>query len=139
MSIDILLEKCEALPLAMDCLGKMAGKGNKCRVIKYEDIQNATSLDQILNSTHPYAIVLIMDKRKGGKVGHYIAIWLQGKNVMWYDSYAHKVKELLDLLNNGNRTENRYKNIADVLVRVGGIARLDYDWLIGHIKSMKVS
>jgi hypothetical protein len=33
MSIDILLRDTEALPLPMDVLHKMAGKGNACKVI----------------------------------------------------------------------------------------------------------
>jgi hypothetical protein len=63
MSVDILLRETEALPLPMDVLHKMAGKGNACKVITYDDIAKAHKLSDILNSKHPYAIVLVMDHK----------------------------------------------------------------------------
>jgi hypothetical protein len=102
MSVDILLKETEALPLPMDVLHKMAGKGNACRVITYDDIAKAHKLSDVLNETHPYAIVLVMDHKKGGSVGHYIAIWLRDKKVFFFDAYAHRVKALLDLMGNSD-------------------------------------
>jgi hypothetical protein len=103
MSIDILLSETEALPLPMDVLHKMAGKGDACKVITYDDIARAHKLSDILNEKHPYAIVLVMDKKKGGSVGHYVAIWLTGKKeVSFFDAYAHRVKALLDLMGNSD-------------------------------------
>lgn len=45
MSIDKLLRDTEALPLPMRVLGKMAGKGDRCRVIDYEEVEKAQRLD----------------------------------------------------------------------------------------------
>jgi hypothetical protein len=59
MSIDILLRETEALALPMDVLHKMAGKGDACRVVTYDDIAKAHKLSDILNEKHPYAIILI--------------------------------------------------------------------------------
>jgi hypothetical protein len=100
MSIDIVLRETEALPLEMKVLHKMAGKGDACKVITYDDIAKAHKLSDILNEKHPYAIVLVMDKKKGGSVGHYVAIWLQEKDVYFFDAYAHRVKALLELMGN---------------------------------------
>ena len=63
MSIDRLLQDTEATPLPMDVLSKMCGKGNRCRALMYDKVETADSLDEIINKTHPYAILLIMDKR----------------------------------------------------------------------------
>ena len=49
MSVDVLLRDTEALPLPMDVLHKMAGKGEECRVIKYDDITRAENLSEILS------------------------------------------------------------------------------------------
>ena len=77
MSIDRLLQDTEATPLPMDVLSKMCGKGHRCRAIMYDKVETADSLDEIINKTHPYAILLIMDKRSPqSNVGHYCALWL---------------------------------------------------------------
>jgi hypothetical protein len=103
MSIDILLRETEALPLPMDVLHKMAGKGDKCRVCTYDDIAKAHQLSEILNEKTPYAIVLIADHKKGGDIGHYVSVWLHGQNeVLFFDAYAHRVKALLDLMGNSD-------------------------------------
>ena len=101
MSIDILLRDTEALPLGLDVLPKMAGKGDQCRAIEYSQIEKAAHLSEILNETHPYAIILVMDKREPqSKIGHYVCAWLKGNDVFYFDSYAHRVQRLLALLKN---------------------------------------
>ena len=103
MSIDRLLRDTEATPLPMDVLSKMCGKGPKCRAIMYDKVETAKSLDEIVNQTHPYAILLIMDKRdQDSNVGHYCALWLQGQKVMWMDPYGNSVDVLMKLTQNKN-------------------------------------
>jgi hypothetical protein len=46
--------------------------------------------------------VLIADKKKGGEVGHYVATWIRGKQVFFFDAYAHRVQALLDLMGNSD-------------------------------------
>lgn len=103
MSIDRLLRDTEAIPLPMDVLGKMAGQGHRCRAITYEKVEQAEKLSEIVNEQHPYAILLIFDKRDPAqKVGHYVALFLQGKESGWktvvfWDPYGMKVNKLMHL------------------------------------------
>ena len=61
----------------MEVLGQMAGKGHRCRTITYDKVEQAEKLSEIINEQHPYAILLIFDKRdRNNKVGHYVAIFL---------------------------------------------------------------
>ena len=104
MSIDRLLRETEAVPLATEILGKMAGKGHKTRVIMYDKVEQADKLEEIVNQEHPYAILLIMDKRTpDSMVGHYCATFLQGENtVVWFDPYGNKLNKLMQLTRNKN-------------------------------------
>ena len=111
MSIDRLLRETEAVPLGTEVLGKMAGKGHKTRVIMYDKVEQADKLEEIVNQEHPYAILLIMDKRTpDSKVGHYCCVFLQGgggekgeKNtVNWFDPYGNKLNKLMQLTRNKN-------------------------------------
>ena len=86
----------------MDVLHKMCGKGDACKIIEYKEIEKAQNLSEILNEKHPYAIILIMDKKNGGSIGHYVCTWIRGKQVFFFDAYAHKVQALLDLMNNSD-------------------------------------
>ena len=78
MSIDRLIRDSEAVPLPMDSvLGKMCGKGHRCRAITYDKVEQAEKLSEIVNQQHPYAILLIFDKRDPKqKVGHYVGLFL---------------------------------------------------------------
>ena len=78
MSIDRLIRDSEAVPLPMDdVLGKMCGKGHRCRAITYDKVEQAEKLSEIVNEQHPYAILLIFDKRDPeNKVGHYVGLFL---------------------------------------------------------------
>ncbi len=106
MSIDRILRDTEAAPLEMSVLARMAGKAHKARVIMFEKLENAKHLDEIINKTHRYAILLIYDKRtKDNRVGHYLAIFLRGPDlneVVFFDSYGHRLTPLLKLLNHSN-------------------------------------
>ena len=77
MSIDRLLRDTEAAPLPMEVLGQMAGKGHRCRAISYDKVEQAEKLSEIVSEQHPYAILLIFDKRDPKqKVGHYVGLFL---------------------------------------------------------------
>ncbi len=49
MSIDRLLRDTEAVPLPMDVLPQMAGKGHRCRAIMYDKVVSAHKLTDIIN------------------------------------------------------------------------------------------
>ena len=106
MSIDRVLKDTEALPLEMDILGKMAGKGDRTRVMQFSKVEQAKHLSEIINEQHPYCIILIMDNRTPeAKVGHYVCLLLRdnGKEVVFFDSYGHALSPLLKLLKHSNK------------------------------------
>ncbi len=106
MSIDRLLRDTEALPLEMDILNKMAGKGDKCRALPYSKVEQADKLEDIINETHPYAILLVMDNRTPeAKVGHYVTCFYKNGDphsnvVIFFDPYGMKINKLMSLTRN---------------------------------------
>ncbi len=49
MSIDRLIRDSEAVPIAMDILGKMCGKGHRARSMTYDKVEQAENLSEIVN------------------------------------------------------------------------------------------